>query len=304
MLFLRSRRFFFLCLLLLLGSVGVAIYLSTSPGDVSLLKPFHERYNYARLEEDLLAEPGERDRFTFAVLGDSRNNVSMAARVYTVAASEDPRVIFNTGDLIRGGTVSEFLDNHIPLLEITDPVPVFCVPGNHERGPRRDFSAYEALYGGTRFAFDYGACRFVGFNASENIRISEGELAFLDEELSKPGAKYKFVFFHIPPKYFEATICPDDRRGFSWNADELREILTRHRVTEVFMGHIHGYASTVVDGVRYTLTAGAGAPLSARLPVEARLYHCLVLHVTPEGLTQELVYLSHETGEWTRRTIY
>ena len=68
------------------------------------------------------------------------------------------------------------------------------------------------------------------------------------------------------------------------------------------MGHIHGYASEVIDGVRYTLTAGGGAPLSERLPEEARIFHYLVIHVGPEGLRQELVYA--EEGNWPRRETY
>ena len=136
------------------------------------------------------------------------------------------------------------------------------------------------------------------------MRVSKKELDFLDRELAKPGVKYKFVFFHIPPKYFEATICPDDRRGFKWNAEPLRELLTRHGVTEVFMGHIHGYAATVIDNVRYTLTAGAGARLSQRLAPEGRIYNYLALKVTPDGLHEDLVYVSNETGGWERKQVY
>jgi hypothetical protein len=158
------------------------------------------------------------------------------------------------------------------------------------------------LYDDERFSFDYGPCRFVGFNASEKIRVTGSELDFLEQELSKPGATYKFVFFHIPPLYFEKEIVVDEaRRGFEWNAEKLRALLTEQNVTEVFMGHIHGYASEVIDGVRYTLTAGAGAPLSGRLPSESRLYNYVIVHVTPDGLRREVVYL--RDGEWLRKKV-
>lgn len=301
---LVKKRVLVPAILLVLTMAGVAWWLTTSPGDLSLLALYAERYNYEQLIRDLEAQNAAPDEFAFVVLGDTRNNMYVAPKVYQQAATEHPALILNTGDLIRGGTVEEYLNNHIPLLEIAAPVPVFCVPGNHDRGERRDFAAFKALYGNTRFSFDYGPCRFVGFNASEKIRVSSSELAFLDRELSKPGARHKFVFFHIPPKYFERVVASDDRRGFAWNAEELRAILARHEVTEVFMGHIHGYASTVIDGVRYTLTAGAGAPLSTRLPEEGRIYHYLLMRVAPSGLTQELVYMDRQTGEWRRRRIY
>jgi hypothetical protein len=53
-----------------------------------------------------------------------------------------------------------------------------------------------------------------------------------------------------------------------------------------------------VDGVRYTLTAGAGAPLSKRLPQEAQVYNYVVLHVDSEGCRREVVRCVG--GEWVR----
>jgi Icc-related predicted phosphoesterase len=263
------------------------------------LDPYREQYGNDVLLTKLESQDGDRTSFSFSVLGDSRSNVYIGKQVFAAAASDKPAMIFDTGDLIRHGTAEEYLEHHIPLLEAADPIPVFCIPGNHDRGPYRDFAAYHALYGGDRFSFDYGPCRFVGFNASETVRVSGSELRFLDRELSKPGVDYRFVFFHIPPKFFESQIVDDARRGFEWNGQELRELLTRHKVDEVFMGHIHGYASKVIDDVRYTLTAGGGAPFSERLPPEARIFHYVMIHVGPEGLKREVVYLSRE--EWVRR---
>ncbi len=294
-----------LALFTLVGVPAMGWWATASPGDLELLRPYGEKYNCDHLLENLRNSGPAPERFSFVVFGDSRNNVFVASKLFEQAARENPAMIFHTGDLIRGGTVTEYLENFLPLLEITDPVPVFCVPGNHERGERRDFAAYNTIYGGDRFSFDYGPCRFVGFNASEIIRVSSDDLAFLERELSKPGAQYKFVFFHIPPAYFEDAVIGDDSpRGFTWKAGKFRELLARHQVTEVYMGHIHGYASTVIDGVRYTLSAGAGAPLSERLPEDARMYHLLVVHVSPDGLSQELVHLVPGSLDWSRKVIY
>ena len=300
----NKKRFAALTVCAVLTVAALSWWVASSPGDLAELAPYAERYNYERLEAGLVGTQDNAESFTFVVLGDTRNNMYVAPDVFRHAAEERPVMIFHTGDLIRGGTVKEYLENHIPLLEIADPVPVFCIPGNHERGDRRDFAAFEALYGGTRFSFDYGPCRFVGFNASEKIRVTAGDLAFLEQELSKPGATYKFVFFHIPPKYFEGKVATNDRRGFDWNADKLRELLSRHHVNEVFMAHIHGYATAVIDGVRYTLTAGGGAPFSKRLPEEARIFHYMTIHVTPQGLSEELVYRDRDTGDWRRKAVY
>lgn len=284
----------------LVGGGGWWVF--ASPGDLSRLDPFVPLCNYETLLADL-TPPEAPDRFTFVVLGDSRNNNIIAPRVYAAAGAEQPDLLFHTGDMIRGGKVDEYLDHHLPLVESVAPIPVFSVPGNHERGDRRDYAAFNYLHGGERFSFDYGNTRFVGFNASERVRVSRKDLAFLDGELSKPGVEHKFVFFHIPPGYAERAFLDNDRRGFKWNADAIHQLLVRHGVEEVFMGHIHGYASEVLDGVRYTLTAGAGAPLSKELPMEGRAHNYMVVRVAPEGVYREVVYLDPPTGEWRRRPL-
>jgi 3',5'-cyclic AMP phosphodiesterase CpdA len=281
---------------------GGGWWVSASPGDLSRLDQYVPLCNYQTLLAGL-TQPADPDSFTFVVLGDSRTNNLIGEKVYGAAAQEHPDLFFHTGDLIRSGAVDEYLDHHLPLVKSVAPVPVFSVPGNHERGERRDFAAFEHLHGGDRFSFDYGNSRFVGFNASEPVRVSRGDLAFLEKELSKPGVEHKFVFFHIPPKHAEMAFLGNDRRGFGWNADKLHQLLVRHGVDEVFMGHIHGYASEVLDGVRYTLTAGAGAPLSKELPMAGRVHNYMTVRVTPEGVSTEVVYLDPPTGEWRRHLL-
>jgi len=75
--------------------------------------------------------------------------------------------------------------------------------------------------------------------------------------------------------------------------------MQQHGVEEVFMAHIHGYASTVLDGVRYTLTAGGGAPLSGRLAKQGQAYNYVLLRVSPEGVQRTVVRVLE--GEWVRQ---
>ncbi len=256
------------------------------------LRELRGRYGLDVMAAGLIRREGDADTFRFVVLGDTRNVVAVAREVYGRAVDEQPAMIFHTGDIVRHGTPTELLRNHVELLSITDPAPMFCVPGNHERGVRRDFAAFRALYGDDKFSFDYGGCRFVGFNNCTKGRgsVRGDDLAWLDRELGKPGANHRYVFMHIPPAYFEATFVSDTRRrGFTKNADAFHALMQRHGVDEVFMAHIHGYASTVMDGVRYTLTAGGGAPLSGRLAREGRAYNYIVLRVKPTGVRRTVV---------------
>ena len=284
----------------LLGGLTLLHYLQAHRG-METLAGMQDRYAYPVLESAARDRMQHLDSMVFAVLGDTRNKKKITAMVYERAAADHPVCVFHTGDIIRHGTAQEFLDNHVALLERCMPgLPVFCVPGNHERGARRDFAAFKALYGDEKFSFALGPCRFVGFNNSGRKRVIPRDLEFLDRELGRPDARFKFVFMHIPPVFFEETFAHDQRRrGFRENAEGMHALFRRHGVNEVFMAHIHGYATFVRDGVRYTLTAGGGAPLSRRLAPEFRAYNYVLLRADAAGLRREVnLFLD---GEWQRR---
>ena len=257
------------------------------------------RYNIDRAIETLKTAEKPGEPFVFVVLGDNRATRKVPPVIHRLAREENPAFIFNTGDLVRYGTAREYADCYLPLLRIMDPVPVISVPGNHDRGARNDFAGYRAVYGAERFSFDYGDCRFVGVNNGKRARMTADDIDYLRRELSKSPIRHKFVFIHIPPTYFEDDVVTvAKRRGFVKFRKEFRTLMTEQRVDEVFMGHIHGYATKMTDGVRYTLTAGAGAPLSKRLPPDAQVHNYVVCHVDAAGCRREVVRCIG--GEWVR----
>jgi predicted phosphodiesterase len=245
------------------------------------------------------AKASESEAFSFIVVGDTRKRMKVASKVFDRISQQPASLIFHTGDIVREGTPGEYFTSLMPLVEKVAPTPVICVPGNHERGAWRDFAGFRALYGAERFAFDLGPCCFVGFNNSTRLNVSVDDLSYLDEQLSATDKPLRFVFFHEPPAFFEAAFVSDDkRRGFTKNADAMHRIFLKHHVNECFMAHIHGYASHVFDGVRYTLTAGGGARLDPRIAEQGRCHHFLVRRVGPEGVEREMVRLDGE--EWRR----
>ncbi|HDP33678.1 MAG TPA: hypothetical protein ENN29_01060, partial [Candidatus Hydrogenedentes bacterium] len=319
---LKKKRLFYLACILALGWVGLTygfdyalgcvaaffILLGTrqlwklfiSGKDFDVLRSLQPRYAWEAQIERLPKRESAEETWNFVVLGDTRNNVAVSRQLYRRAKEESPDMLFHTGDIVRSGTASELLNNHVRVLEEEDiDFPVFCVPGNHERGPLYTFSAYNTLYGGDRFSFAHGQCNFIGFNNSGKRGIGDEELGFLETELTKP-ARFSFVFLHIPPAFFEAAFVMDShRRGFKKNAGRFHDILCEHKVTEVFMAHIHGYASEIIDGVRYTLTGGGGAPLSRRLEKTNRHYHLLNMRITPDGIERELCI--YRDKQWSKR---
>ena len=285
----------------LLGLLQV-VKLVTFTLDLRAMDTLKPKYNWDTQIKTLPQREPPADTWNFAVLGDTRNNVSISKRLYRKSKELQPDMLFHTGDIVRSGTARELIENHIGVIEKEQlPFPVFCVPGNHERGIFYNFAAYNALYGSDRFAFIHEHCNFVGINNSGKRGIGDEELNFLKTELEKPS-KFSFVFLHIPPAFFEAGFVLDSRRrGFKKNAGQFHEILCEHQVTEVFFAHIHGYASEVIDGVRYTLTGGGGAPLSRRLDKSNRHYHLINMTITPDGIDRELFF--YRDKNWKRQSI-
>jgi hypothetical protein len=250
------------------------------------------KYGY----ETMIARAGTRlpegDSFSFVVLGDTRKRMKTATKIFGGAKEEDPVMLFHTGDIVRGGTPPEYYESLTPLIDQVDPIPVLSVPGNHERGAWRDYAAFKALHGDDEFNFELGNCLFVGINNSTQKGVTDAGMRYLEAALSTSNAAHKFVYYHIPPLFFEATFVTDrPRRGYKNNEQESHQLFIKHGVTEVFMAHIHGYATEVIDGVRYTLTAGGGAKLSPRIAEEGRFHHYLVRHVKGGDVGRELVKL-------------
>ncbi len=275
-----------------LGIVQVRKLIASRRG-IEALKELAPTYGYERMITCAKERMPDGEVFSFVVLGDTRKRMKVATKIFGAAKDDDPVVLFHTGDIVRGGTPSEYHDSLTPLIDLVEPVPVLSVPGNHERGAWRDYAAFKALHGDDEFCFRLGNSLFVGINNSTQKGITDAGMRYLDEALSGSSATHKFVFYHIPPRFFEAAFVTDrPRRGYTNNEQESHDLFVKHGVTEVFMAHIHGYATKVIDGVRYTLTAGGGAKLSPRIREEDRVHHYLVRHVDGAGVGRELVKLA------------
>ncbi len=298
------KRLSLVCVaIVILGAASYGLYRQFAwvEMDLTPLAEFADAQNYASLIRKVQAKPVGPDGFTFVALGDTRSNINIAREVLQQVAEEKPTFIISNGDLVRRGRVEEYVAHHIPLVELLEPIPFIPVPGNHESGPNGDFSAFRYIYGGERFSFDYGDCRFVGINNGDSNGLSSGDLDYLESELGKPGVNHRFVIFHIPPRYMENAVESEGTRGFTWNAGKLRSLMTRMRVDQVFVGHVHGFASEMVDGVRYTITGGAGASLTTNLGPEGNVHNYVLVHVGPEGVKNEVVRLVN--GQWVRNDI-
>jgi len=234
-----------------------------------------------RLNHQLKKQKQPGSSYRFVVAGDNRDGNRILAQILQQAAKEHPDFMLHSGDFVALGQKQEYLN----LLKLLDraPFPIFAAMGNHEiyQGGEKWYRSY---FGNPDFYFDVGPDRFVILN-NANAALKPEQIQWLDQVLQRPR-RYKFLLMHYPPQnliWFYA---------FSEGANRLREVVTRHHVNYVFMGHIHIYDQLIQDGVHWLISGGAGAPLY-RMPLyyspQGGAYsHYVVMDISPEGIRETL----------------
>ena len=253
-----------LVLLLLLAWAGVG--LSAAAGALPA-----QDWNHQNLQK---IKVSEGNSLTFAVLGDNRSNPAVFEQVLK-QINRDPSLAFaiDVGDLVETGTVENF-STFLGEVRQYLGLPLLTVVGNHDLEKEdRSAALYRRIFGPDHYAFQLKGNYFIMVNDVENYQISEAQWRWLERELKKSQAyKTRLVFLHVPlfdPRGGENHHALSEDTG-----RRLAALFRQYHVTHVFAGHIHSYFSGNWDGVPYTITAGAGAPLYGTDP-EHYFYHYL-----------------------------
>ena len=216
--------------------------------------------------------------FTFAVCGDSRNGSAMYRRVLDGVAGDGSLFLINTGDLVDNGT--EALWQEFEKMMAGFALPFYPVPGNHDglQGGLDGFLAHSGAPA-AHYAFDYGSVHFT-LADSHDGGIGAAELAWLRQDLSSTSQPIKMVFLHHPP------FDPDGTDHImAYGNEPFMALMAEQDVDYVFAGHIHAYVQAERDGMLYTISGGAGAPLYAGDHPQA--YHHY-LRITVQGESVEI----------------
>jgi predicted phosphodiesterase len=219
--------------------------------------------------------------FRFVVMGDNRGNMEVLRQLVVDANRQRPAFMINTGDLVADGKLREYL-RFLAVIRQSHS-PYFTVLGNHDVG-KNGLMIYHQLFGPENYAFDYAGCRFIALDNSRSL-FPEERLQWLEQQLDTPLRK--FVFLHKPPaigKWGQAFEASPWRE----NADRFMELVGRRKVDRVFVGHIHTYGEREINGVRYVLTGGAGAPLD---PSPRAYFHYVLVTVSPAGVQDRVIRL-------------
>lgn len=184
-------------------------------------------------------------------LGKPANRVSetnmLTERAFRAVAAFTPMpdIVVITGDLTECGLVEEYT-NLAAMLRRLLPMPVFVIPGNHDRrntlreglGHLRGVS-YDPHY--VQYSVEDYPVRLVMLDTvvpgAGHGHLSQEQLRFLDCTLADVPNKPTIVAMHHPP--FICGIAHMDRISLD-NAEEFAAVIGRHgQVERIICGHHH-----------------------------------------------------------------
>jgi 3',5'-cyclic AMP phosphodiesterase CpdA len=177
--------------------------------------------------------------------GVAETNVMAEAAIHALLRLRPmPDVVILTGDATDCGLDEEFaiLNGLLDRL----PMPVYVVPGNHDRreamraalGPR----GYLPASGPLDFVVETRPVRLIGLDTlvagESHGALAEASIAFLEATLAREPTVPTLVFLHHPP--FDCGIGHMDRIRLLDGVEAFRTVIARHpQVERVVTGHHH-----------------------------------------------------------------
>jgi serine/threonine-protein phosphatase CPPED1 len=229
--------------------------------------------------------------FSFAVFGDNRGSTTVFERLLS-RINDDPDILFavSLGDIIYVGTRERY-DFFFSQLDRNLKKPILFVPGNHEL-MMGGYKLYQAVVGPPYYGFAFGNAYFIVIDNAQGEAMDSLQERQAEKDLAEAdGYKETFIFMHQPPYDPPGTGI---RHSLSPEvAERYMKIFRGHRISHIFCSHIHGYFQGQWEGMPYTMSGGAGAPLIGKDPAHY-FYHYLKVHVQNGATTIETVQVGIE----------
>ncbi len=229
-----------------------------------------------------LTAVNEDSAFSFAVLGDTQDNPKMTGIIGKQIWDRRPHFVMHCGDVVEVGPEKRRWVDELfkPCAELFAHVPMFPTIGNHERNHANYYKYFTMPAPKYYYHYRYGNADFFAIDTNKKVGPNSEQYKWLDRELAKSNAKWKFVYHHHPAWSSDADDYGDARKGKSRLGDlNVRNLVTlyeKHKVDIVFNGHIHLYERTwpirggKVDrqnGIIYITSGGGGGRLEDVGPV-------------------------------------
>lgn len=226
--------------------------------------------------------------------GDTRTNDAAHAQVVADLIADNPDVVLHTGDLVASVSESYWQTFFRIEAALLRSVPIYPVLGNHEG----DGSRYVQLFvlpqqGGQKRYYEarWGTVSVVALDTNQAVAEGSAQWRWLASTLASladdPGVSFRLVLLHHGPF--------DSGSGHGSNLDvrsAMVPLFESYGVDIVVSGHNHDYERSTVNGIKYVVTGGGGAPLDTVTGgwwtevATASYHHCLLeiggtsLHLT------------------------
>ena len=219
--------------------------------------------------------------FAFAVISDTQSNPAVARAISGHAWGQRPHFLLHPGDLVGTGPNKEhWTKQFFPSMKtLVARVAFFPVLGNHEQNARYYFDYVSLPDPEFYYTFEYGNAQFFMIDSNREVGPGSDQYKWLEEQLGKSKAVWKFVCYHHPAYSSDENDYGDMWKGKSTHGDlrvrSLVPLYDRHDVDIVWNGHIHSYERTWPlragrpdpEGTTYMITGGGGGGLETPGPI-------------------------------------
>ncbi len=228
------------------------------------------------------------------IYGDSRTGNDIHRNLVKGMAFLEPEAVFHTGDLVDDGRdPDEWIIFNDIASQLPSQTPIYPALGNHEHASSLYFDNFD-LPGNERWysVDDIDGLNFIVLDTGSDLSPAttlapaSPQYQWLESELSSSisATDVTIVLFHYP--LYSTGYHGSDDKGIR---DGLVPLFQQYGVGAVFNGHDHDYERFTVDGIRYIVTGGGGAPLrnqrytSPYSELFVKVHHFCVLYFDKDG---------------------
>ena len=240
--------------------------------------------------DSLVSEPStfrttvqDSTAFAFLLYGDTQSNPEVWGKLAQLGWEERPNFALLAGDLVdRGGNIDDWLVEFFPPANVLmRRVPLYTALGNHEDDHENYYKYMHNPPPEYHYTFTYGNAQFFIIDTNRPVHEGSEQYIWLEEQLAKSTAPWKFVVHHHPPYSSEENDHGDSWTGstsYGTHARNLVPLYEHYGVDFCLFGHVHMYERTwpLLDGqvnqkngVVYINSGGAGGGLEQFAPTRS-----------------------------------
>jgi phosphodiesterase/alkaline phosphatase D-like protein len=223
--------------------------------------------------------------FLFGIISDTESRPQINNQVAQRLWEERTDFLIHLGDLTDGGWKDSKFEWTMEYFQgvgaLTSRIPIATVPGNGD-ADLHWYNQYHPQAGNKAYyRFDYGEATFFMLNSNLKKELQKGaeQFIWLENEMSKSEAKWKFVVLHHAP-----YSADEDDYGNTWKGPgsqgdpqlkDLISLVEANEVDMVFFGHLHTYMRShplkgdkvaFEKGTVYVQAGGSGGNLEDNAP--------------------------------------